>query len=431
MRAAVAPLRGSNQALLLAVLLAVLAVPLTWLALQRWLIVVALVYPVAFWIVAWRWPHVALALIFAAVPFQNDVSGGALAKFSVAEIHLALTAPVFLVQNLVRKRPVLPGPLSIPLALYFAVCLYSSWVTWRPDSALISLAQMFLYLVVAVSMFASFARREEDLLLSLRLYVCVGVFLAAVVIVTRSNYVLGLHKNGVGASLGCAVVICTELWFAARGKRAKTLLAGALAVIAAGLLLSLSRGAWLGSVAGLVVVVWMRRQYRLLLRGMLLLVPVITLAWSLLPKESQQYATNFSQRSYNINARLEMIDFARSQFEKSPAYGVGVGLRKEYDATNIVWLLLAETGVLGLAAFLYLHGVALRTARWTASFVEHSDPLYSLVVIGVALVVDKFCHGLVDHYWSRGAITVVWGSMGMALAVYYRCRNGLSRREIR
>jgi hypothetical protein len=39
----------------------------------------------------------------------------------------------------------------------------------------------------------------------------------------------------------------------------------------------------------------------------------------------------------------------------------------------------------------------------------------SAVSLAGAMVSAKFAHGLVDHYWSRGAIMIVWASVGMAL----------------
>jgi len=34
-------------------------------------------------------------------------------------------------------------------------------------------------------------------------------------VITRQEYVAGMHKNAVGTNLSYAVVICAELWFAA------------------------------------------------------------------------------------------------------------------------------------------------------------------------------------------------------------------------
>jgi F0F1-type ATP synthase assembly protein I len=38
----------------------------------------------------------------------------------------------------------------------------------------------------------------------------------------------------------------------------------------------------------------------------------------------------------------------------------------------------------------------------------------SLIAIAAALLWGRFVHGLVDHYWSRGAISIAWVALGMA-----------------
>jgi len=59
----------------------------------------------------------------------------------------------------------------------------------------------------------------------------------------------------------------------------------------------------------------------------------------------------------------------------------------------------------------------------TQSRIAPSEALFSLLCVGGALVANKFVHGLVDHYWSRGALMVTWASAGMATRAYYVARN--------
>ena len=110
---------------------------------------------------------------------------------------------------------------------------------------------------------------------------------------------------------------------------------------------------------------------------------------------------------------------------------MGVGLRKEYDATNLFWLTMAETGVLGIAAFLWIHWSFLRMVWITQKRLARNETLYSLTAIGGALITSRFFHGMVDHYWSRGAIMIAWDSAGMATFAYLamRKRRRLARIE--
>ena len=97
-------------------------------------------------------------------------------------------------------------------------------------------------------------------------------------------------------------------------------------------------------------------------------------------------------------------------------------MRKEYDATNVLWLTLAETGPVGLLAFLTAHGRLIFGVwmRRKSALIGDSGP--SATALAGALVLAKLVHGMVDHYWSRGAIMVAWSAVGMALSG--RIQNG-------
>lgn len=411
------------QVLAVALLIAVIAVPVVWLTIRQPLYGAGAVYVMMFLAVAWRWPQVALMLIFASAPFQTDVSGGGGPKFSVTELSLALTLPVFYLQGLKRKNLVYTiGPLTLPVVMYFVICGYASWQNWLGSVAVNSLLQMFNYMVLAVAMFATFADRCERNQLSLNALVVVGVFLALYKL-SGAGF-LGLHKNGIGSSLSCILIVCMELWFAAARLKRQAFLLIALLLLTAALISTLSRGAWLCAGVGVITIFALRREWRQLLRLGLVLVPLIGICWNLLPQADREYATGFEKSRNNIELRYESIEIARAHFEKHPLYGDGVGWRKLYDATNTPMLVLAETGLLGLLAFTLIHLIFFRMVWSTQRKLERTDPAYSFLAVGAALILGKLMHGMVDHYWSRGAVTLAWSAAGMALGTYYRVRPG-------
>ena len=364
-----------------------------------------------------KYPAIPLMMIFALAPFQQDMSIGGPVKFSIAEINLILTCAVFLFQG----RRILWGPAVFPICLYFGVCILSSLVIWR-SSTLSSMIQMALYLLVAVVVFTSFGPSDEDYRPAFYGLIGIGLILAMAVLIKRTGYVLGLHKNGVGDSLAACVIVCAELWFAETRRKQRNFLTVAMAILIGGLFFSLSRGAWMGAFVGLVVILAMRRQFALMARAAFFMVPLIAICWQLLPAQDRSYTTGLSQDNWNIRMRYQSLYFARDVFYMSPIIGVGVGLRKEYDATNLFWLTLAETGVLGLATFLAFHATFLRMVWKTQKRLARNETLYSAVAIGGALITSKFIHGMVDHYWSRGAIMIAWASAGMATRGYFVVR---------
>ena len=117
------------------------------------------------------------------------------------------------------------------------------------------------------------------------------------------------------------------------------------------------------------------------------------------------------------------VDLAKNYFEQSPVVGVGVGLRKQYDATNLVMSTLAETGVVGLLTFSLIYVSFFRMIWWTRKRVAQTEIQFSFLVVGAALTGCTLAHGMVDHYWSRGAITIAWASVGMAVGVHLSVRK--------
>jgi hypothetical protein len=396
-------------------------------------------YLITYFVLCWKRPQIAMALVFALAPFQNDIGsmghqqnpddptadptmqdggGGAGPHYSMAEINLMLAAVLFII----KRRPFRFGPSIIPSLAYFAVCTASSLVTWRP-STMTSMIQMVLYIIVAVMVFTSIGRSAEDFYLSFYGLLLVGMVLAVAVLVTHSGYVLNLHKNGVGGSLSCAVIVATELWLAAQTKRRRQIMGIVTGTLVAGLFFSLSRGGWVGAGVGVILLLVMRREFQTLVKVLIGAVPLLCICWYFLPDKSKDYTTGLTAKNENIQMRYNSVEYAKSRFDESPLLGVGVGLRKEYDATNLLWLMLAETGVPGALTFIWLQAAVWRMAYSAQKRIDKTDPLYSPVAIGGALMAGRFIHGMVDHYWSRGAISIAWAGAGMVAYGYLAVRQ--------
>jgi O-antigen ligase len=382
----------------------------------------ALLYALGFWAVSWKHPSVALALVFGSAPFQNDLSGGGGVKFSFAEINLVLALPLFVVMLVMGERKAKIWPLFWPCVLFSFACVASSLAQWRATSAPSSYVQMFLFFFVVVPVFSTLARRADDLKPALWTLLSVSTFLSLASLVLNSRAgVLGINKNGIGGSLSCALIVALELWFHYRNQptRHKTVLIGMMGIIALGLLMSLSRGGWIAAASGIVLVTAMRRQFVLLGRVALLMVPLVAVGWNFLPQESREYATSFSSERGNIKQRLINRDKTLEFWRNNYVFGSGMGLRKEVDATNFVLVALAETGVFGLLTFLGLFvAFYIMIARAQKNRMR-SDFGYSLLAIGGALMLSRLMQGMVDHYWARGPTMMAWASAGMATGVLW------------
>jgi O-antigen ligase len=202
-----------------------------------------------------------------------------------------------------------------------------------------------------------------------------------------------------------------------------------------GLFVTLSRGAWVGAVVGLVVIALLNRRFVFLARVLALAVPVIALMWSYLPDDSKEYAAGLdSKTNRNIAARYYSRDLALAAFKQSPVIGVGVSLRKEMDATNLLFVTLGESGITGLVSFILIQFTYLVVVLRLLKSIPRIDPRFFLLVVSPTLMAVRLAHGQFDHYWVRGATTMAWVSVGVVLAIAADEKRGLwlgrSRRPV-
>lgn len=358
-------------------------------------------------------PGWALALIALSAPFTYDIGAGGV-KFSICEILLVVIAGSV---PFTRSRPY-PGPIFGPAMVYLGICAFSVIMHDRP-AGLTSLIQMMVYLILAVYVGRRVPLNSAHVTKCFHGLMVAGVFLGVSILVTRSWTLYDLTKNALGTAFSPAFLAAFILWEQKRSSREHaTVYFGAMALCLAGLLLCASRGAWLGTLTALFGLLLYQRRFLLAVRVLLLGAILVPLFWTLLPEDRKEFAKELGSESHNVVARLESIDYAMEHFKNNVIFGDGVGLRKEYDATNLVMIVLAETGLLGITSFailimaVFLH--FRRGMQWTA----YLDPqAKALVAVCLCIFVTRLVHGMVDHYWGRGMLALSWLSVGFAGAL--------------
>ena len=374
-------------------------------------------------ICAWQ-PRIGLMLTFATVPLLQAVPLHIPLHLSISELCLAILLPIALIKSAQRGKPIRIGPTLIPTVIYLFLCLVSSalYPHWHLD-AVKAFAEMFVFIIIAPMLCASFPGGTDDLHFALEGAVGALAILAILVLATHFHYPPGNNKNAAwGSSFGAGFAIAFELWLAAKivgRRRAIRWLGVALLLIGAALFMTLSRGGWLEGITGCMVILLLRRRFMLMARMTIVLLPLLVLLYLFLPHKQQHYAFDFNPNAGNLKPRIRLIHYALNEFENHPILGVGVGLRKVVDPTNVFLITLAETGVQGLAAFLAIYAVALMTAWKTHKKLSPADPRFTLVALGAALIFGRFVHGMVDEYWLRGSIEWAWCAVGMLAAVHF------------
>lgn len=214
-------------------------------------------------------------------------------------------------------------------------------------------------------------------------------------------------------------------------------------LIGAGLLASWSRGAWLGAVAGALVVLVLRSRRAAVVSALvaLLLISLLLLgafSASLAPQPLVERLADLpayfgltdvltqpvTDENFSVVERIAHWVAAQRMWEISPWFGIGAGnyavvypavrLPRWEDALghahNIYLNVLGETGLLGLTAYLALWSGAL---IWVWQQAHHAGKgaegrWQAAVAIGVVgMVVHLSVHNVVDNLFVRGMVVYV------------------------
>ena len=422
-------LRSVNQATIVLMLVMLLAGLATMLSMQLQSVVpaLAIVYVVVILTAGWTKPYYVMLFSMAAAPFVMNVSGTGVLKFSLTEINILLLSISMLGKRFLTKRLLWIGNLATPVALYLAIAAISSVQGGVVSADIISLLQtaIFCFLCPILAINAKLTPNQNRNLL-----IGYGISCLLLAILQLSlgigKQVLGIHKNNMGQNLATGLIVWICLWLDSLRGWWSRFIVPAMLVILMGLFVTLSRGAWVGAVVGLIVVAVLNRRFVFLARILAIAVPVVTIMWIYLPEDSKQYASGIDSKEHrNIAARYFSRDVALTAFKQSPFIGVGISLRKQMDATNLVFVTLGESGVLGLLSFITIQVTYIVLVVRLMRVIPVDDPRRFLLVVSPTLMAVRLTHGQFDHYWVRGATTMAWVSVGVVLAIAADEKRGL------
>ena len=233
---------------------------------------------------------------------------------------------------------------------------------------------------------------------------------------SSSPSLLGFNKNYIGSILGMCILVA----LAAPGDLdlRPQLRYAAIAAMGGGLVATQSRAAMGALVVGIFV--WFFRTHsdyrkRSFMVAAVLAVGFLTYASILVSGEvSDQQAT---QNTNSVAVRNKTEDATIALWRTSPVAGVGIYYYNypQYQEmnrflvapTNVVVEALAEGGIILAAGFIIFNVGAISV------LLRYRNPL---AVAGLALVVDRLAHGMVDIFWTAGDSSLPWLIVGMGMA---------------
>lgn len=397
------------------------------------------------WLPTW-----GVLAVFAAFPMGTLALPGT--PLEVVEALVLAVAVLLAFHRLGQGQTMLPwvGPMWWALALiaWSIVCLESAIDHDLGIRQILQLTGGLLFASVVIGV----CRNMNDLRRVLGGITAVGAFIAALALTSVGNItiVLGgavaegrLHgaftdPNQLGAFSAMTLFPAIGLLGGSKTKRARILSLVALVLISAALLLSLSRGAWVGVVLGIVFLLVTVQEFRRLLLGFG--IPAVIVASALgafAPDAPQVQVVQARLRSFTVlspyDARDQIWAEGLREMRENAITGVGPGsfpvasLRSASGtstvfaehAHSIFFTWGAETGVPGLliviGIMVALAATGRRTIQTARRWARNRDRiLISGVAAGLVTVVG---HGLVDYNLRNTVIHLaVWSLIGALLA---------------
>ncbi len=358
---------------------------------------------------------------------------------------------------------------TVPAIAYFEACLLTLLWAPRMDLAMLELVQMFkvllLYFVVANQI-----RDRRDLRLVVGILIASVCFESAIAVaqmLTGKSLALGFlgemqirsrdteklmraggtlgHPNRLAMYLELLLPLCLGFFWAETNKRSRTLVIGILGLGMAALIMTGSRGAWVGVILSLVLFFYMlHRNRQVNIRSVigpallaLLILGALTIGFS------DYIERRIAGEDYgSAISRIPMFQIALSVIEAHPLGGVGINnytiKMRDYNDTilgrrfktfsrpvhNMYLLIAGETGMIGLTAFLWLlFGL---TSSILAA-VKAGDLQISILATSLfAGLVAFLIHGLVDKH-PPGGYPLFYCLMAIAAAIYQRGRQSSNR----
>jgi putative inorganic carbon (HCO3(-)) transporter len=414
----------------------------------------ALALSSAYFLLAFRSPDLAWALVWIAFPFSIEVAlAGGSAINSPTEPMIAAALAAWALRSVAGGNLRLPqSPLNLPLAALAGIALVSVALSAHRMDGLKSWAVAAGYAAFGYLYFLSNpcdpARRERWVRLAVATGVIWGLYgsIRLFVLGATPRLAYGIARpffpeHGTYAAYLAMILPIALLYALERRGRARLGYTAAAFTIALGITLSFTRAAWisLAMILPVTAILWARWRgaWRALLLPAVLagVVTVVVFAAGATRNLSRHAESVVAVENVSNLERLNRWMAAWEMAKDRPWSGIGYGAyaqtypeyRRKLVVTEVSYMymgphseplrLLAETGVPGLLAALWFLGVAgsigLRTFRTS------SDPDARLLSLAIVAALATYAvHGLFNSYLGYDKVTVpFWIGLGAIAAL--------------
>ncbi|HEY7149647.1 MAG TPA: O-antigen ligase family protein [Gaiellaceae bacterium] len=411
-------------------------------------------------------PLIAILTVLATFPIGSVAQDIGPLRIQAVEAAVFVAAIVVVLRRLATGR--IPLPFAAPLGWAVALFMWTLISVYSAIDHTLALKVLFSLLggIVCATVVLAGCRDMRDLRILLGGFVTAGVVIGVITFSeTRglgsvstefggAEIVSGRLEgafdspNQLGSLCAMMVPVCTGLIFGLRTVRGRVLAGAAVILLLATLMLSLSRGAWVGAgVALLFMLIKLREARRLLL---VLAVPLLIVGffvWSLAPTKTDVKVVGERARAITVlspyDDRRVIYREAYREIRENPLLGVGPGgfpvastrvvsesaTLSYAHAHNLYLNWAAEVGlpsVVIILGFAFSLGLSARTASRGARV--RGDPRDRAIVIGIsAALLTVLVQGFFDYVIPNPVCyTAMWALIGAMLVAR---REGLKTLE--
>ncbi len=460
---------------------AILAAPIPWSPLALLALACVVLIPMS--------PLIAIVVMLTLAPLRTLISteSSLSLPLDIGQILFLVYLALWLAQRLWRRRALIKPQADPPLLAALVVIAVFASGAWTSQSLSGWLVEWLKWLAIAFLIWALSASVDDSwrwlvfaILVSAFANALLGLYIFAggsgadhLLILGRYFRAFGTfgQPNPYGGFMGIALPLAlmaawaqlARIWTGLRSRRrlqwlpvAAFSVSGLVSlVLAAALIASWSRGAWLGAaVAIMCMTIALPRR---LIHGLALAAGIailVSAAWSvgLLPRSivlrlttaatdlisvSDVRGVEITPANYAVIERLAHWQAAMNMAEAAPLFGVGLGnYEVVYDdyrllnwpaplghAHNLYLNMLAETGVVGLAAYLSFWAVAF---RMTWSLRRHPDAFSRSIAIGLlGSWVYVAIHSIFDNLYVNNLFLHIGVLLGLLAILYRRMTQAL------
>ena len=240
-----------------------------------------------------------------------------------------------------------------------------------------------------------------------------------------------IDPNALGGLLIMTLTLCAPQLFSRKPVLPRFWIILGLGLMGLALLLSFSRGSFVGT--GLALLVLGALRYR-----KLLLIGVIALAVILILPQTQSYVTHFFEgvQGQDLATQMRFGEYsdALKLIQRYPVFGVGFtgtpDLGTYVSVANVYLLMADEMGLVGLSSFLILM-LVLFVSGWPVRKAIDNRSAVGDIWWGLhAALIGALIGGIFDHYFFNldfhHSVTLFWLYVGLAAVTTRLVRAGSS-----